>query len=163
ATGLVYGTLENQLKIDYALDRLMDHPTREPVQRDILRMGAYQILFLDRVPDSAAVDEAVKLDRKSTRLNSSHVSISYAVFCLHVRPLPSPPSLLPYTTLFRSGYGAGIWHAGKPAENRLCAGPTDGSSNPRARAARHPAHGRVSDSVSGPRARQRGRGRGGEA
>ena len=63
ATGLAYGTLENQLKIDYALDRLMDHPTREPVQRDILRMGAYQILFLDRVPDSAAVDEAVKLTR----------------------------------------------------------------------------------------------------
>lgn len=63
ATGLVYGTLENQLLIDYALDRLMDHPTREPVQRDILRMGAYQILFLDRVPDSAAVDEAVKLTR----------------------------------------------------------------------------------------------------
>ena len=58
-----YGTLENQLQIDYALDRLMDHPTREPVQRDILRMGAYQILFLDRVPDSAAVDEAVKLTR----------------------------------------------------------------------------------------------------
>lgn len=63
ATGLVYGTLENQLQIDYALNRLMDHPTREPVQRDILRMGAYQILFLDRVPDSAAVDEAVKLTR----------------------------------------------------------------------------------------------------
>lgn len=63
ATGLVYGTLENQLQIDYALDRLMDRPTREPVQRDILRMGAYQILFLDRVPDSAAVDEAVKLTR----------------------------------------------------------------------------------------------------
>lgn len=63
ATGLAYGTLENQLLIDYALDRLMDHPTREPVQRDILRMGAYQILFLDRVPDSAAVDEAVKLTR----------------------------------------------------------------------------------------------------
>ena len=63
ATGLVYGTLENQLQIDYALDRLMDHPTREPVQRDILRMGAYQILFLDRVPDSAAVDETVKLTR----------------------------------------------------------------------------------------------------
>lgn len=63
ATGLVYGTLENQLQIDYALDRLMDRPTREPVQRDILRMSAYQILFLDRVPDSAAVDEAVKLTR----------------------------------------------------------------------------------------------------
>lgn len=62
-TGIVYGTLENQLRIDYALDRLMDHPTREPRQRDILRMSAYQILFLDRVPDSAAVNEAVKLTR----------------------------------------------------------------------------------------------------
>src|SRR5437870_3812304 len=43
-----------------------------------------------------------KLDRKSTRLNSSHVAISYAVFCLLLRP---PSSLLfPYTTLFRSQF-----------------------------------------------------------
>src|SRR5207253_2120794 len=40
------------------------------------------------------------LDRKSTRLNSSHVAISYAVFCSH-RPPPASP-LFPYTTLFRS-------------------------------------------------------------
>lgn len=60
-TSIVYGTLENELKIDYALDKLMDHPTHQPSQRDILRMSAYQILFLDRVPDSAAVNEAVKL------------------------------------------------------------------------------------------------------
>src|SRR5699024_5878120 len=41
---------------------------------------------------------SLPLDRKSTRLNSSHVSISYAVFCT------SSPSftLFPYTTLFRS-------------------------------------------------------------
>src|SRR5690606_12573926 len=39
-------------------------------------------------------------DRKSTRLNSSHVKISYAVFCL-TRPQPGS-TLLPYTTLFRS-------------------------------------------------------------
>src|SRR5690625_1808863 len=38
------------------------------------------------------------LDRKSTRLNSSHVAISYAVFCYP--PLRCP--LMPYTTLFRS-------------------------------------------------------------
>src|SRR5438874_5475644 len=45
-------------------------------------------------------------DRKSTRLNSSHVEISYAVFCLkkkktkHTMPLSSPskPSSLDYTT-----------------------------------------------------------------
>src|SRR5690242_14983103 len=39
-------------------------------------------------------------DRKSTRLNSSHMSISYAVFCLISRPPNS--TLFPYTTLFRS-------------------------------------------------------------
>src|SRR5690348_1052711 len=39
-------------------------------------------------------------DRKSTRLNSSHPSISYAVFCLTRRP--PTPTLFPYTTLFRS-------------------------------------------------------------
>lgn len=63
ATGLVYGTLENQLKIDYALERCMQYPAREPLQRDILRLGACQILLMDRVPDSAAVNEAVKLAR----------------------------------------------------------------------------------------------------
>src|SRR5437870_1382772 len=40
------------------------------------------------------------LDRKSTRLNSSHVAISYAVFCLLRRPPSS--TLFPSTTLFRS-------------------------------------------------------------
>src|ERR1035437_7815867 len=40
------------------------------------------------------------LDRKSTRLNSSHANISYAVFCLIRRPPRS--TLFPYTTLFRS-------------------------------------------------------------
>src|SRR5699024_1160316 len=41
-------------------------------------------------------------DRKSTRLNSSHVSISYAVFCRH----PPPPPLFPYPTLFRSPWSS---------------------------------------------------------
>src|SRR5690242_20174353 len=45
-----------------------------------------------------------RLDRKSTRLNSSHMSISYAVFCLLRRP--PPPTLFPYTTLFRSAASA---------------------------------------------------------
>ena len=36
----------------------------KPVIRNILRMGVYQILFMDKVPDSAACNEAVKLARK---------------------------------------------------------------------------------------------------
>src|SRR5437899_9175818 len=42
--------------------------------------------FIDRCPKAAMPDvdlaEPVILDRKSTRLNSSHLGISYAVFCL---------------------------------------------------------------------------------
>ncbi len=60
-TSIVYGTLENQLRIDYALDKFMERPTQDPLQRDILRLSACQILFHDRVPDSAAVNEGVKL------------------------------------------------------------------------------------------------------
>src|SRR3712207_7676875 len=38
-------------------------------------------------------------DRKSTRLNSSHANISYAVFCLKKKKTPEP--IHPYTSLFR--------------------------------------------------------------
>src|ERR1035438_8938823 len=41
-------------------------------------------------------------DRKSTRLNSSHLGISYAVFCLKMIRRPPRSTLFPYTTLFRS-------------------------------------------------------------
>src|SRR5690242_2669760 len=49
-------------------------------------------------------DAVIISDRKSTRLNSSHMSISYAVFCL-IRP-PPRSTLFPYTTLFRSRLNA---------------------------------------------------------
>ena len=60
-TNLVYGTIENEIRLDYVLDQFMAHPTTDIYQRDILRMGAYQVLFLDRVPDHAAIDESVKM------------------------------------------------------------------------------------------------------
>lgn len=64
---LVYGTLERQITLDYFLDKLMERPDIDALVRDILRMGAYQILYLTRVPDSAAVDESVKLARQMDR------------------------------------------------------------------------------------------------
>jgi 16S rRNA (cytosine967-C5)-methyltransferase len=60
---LVKGTLRWRGRIDWVLDRLV-HIGLSQVQpwiKNILRMGAYQILFLDRVPAHAAVDESVKL------------------------------------------------------------------------------------------------------
>jgi 16S rRNA (cytosine967-C5)-methyltransferase len=60
---LVKGTLRWRGRLDWVLDRLV-HIGLSQVQpwiKNILRMGAYQILFLDRVPVHAAVDESVKL------------------------------------------------------------------------------------------------------
>ena len=72
AVEIVYGTVRMQKAIDYALNTIsrIKTDTMEPRIRSILRAGAYQILYLSRVPVSAAVNEAVKLvparDRRRT-------------------------------------------------------------------------------------------------
>src|SRR5256885_10966033 len=43
--------------------------------------------------EAARTPELASADRKSTRLNSSHLVISYAVFCLKKKKLPSTPAL----------------------------------------------------------------------
>lgn len=60
-TKLVYGTLEKQITIDWVLKNFADLHKINPWISNILRMGCYQILFLERVPDSAACNESVKL------------------------------------------------------------------------------------------------------
>src|SRR3712207_8580870 len=46
----------------------------------------------DAVPLSASLARAFPKDRKSTRLNSSHANISFAVFCLKKQSIPIPIS-----------------------------------------------------------------------
>lgn len=66
ATELVYGVLRQQGRLDYALARFCKQPLAKLENRVLflLRLGAYQILCLDRVPDSAAVDTTVQLTRQ---------------------------------------------------------------------------------------------------
>jgi 16S rRNA (cytosine967-C5)-methyltransferase len=62
ATELVYGTLRQRGKLDYLLNQLLDQDIYdlEPLVRTALRLGAYQIVCSDRIPDQAAVDESVR-------------------------------------------------------------------------------------------------------
>ncbi len=62
-TEIVYGTLKQRLALDWHLQSFLSKPlsTLPPVLQHILQIGAYQILFLDRVPASAAVNEAVNM------------------------------------------------------------------------------------------------------
>lgn len=64
ASACVYGVLERRLTLDYLLDALSDRRRPSPRVRTALRLGAYQILYMDRVPDSAAVNETVALLKK---------------------------------------------------------------------------------------------------
>ena len=62
-TELVYGTLRWRGKIDAQLSGLLRRPlaTSHPLIRNLLRLTCYQLLFLDKIPDYAAVNEAVEL------------------------------------------------------------------------------------------------------
>jgi 16S rRNA (cytosine967-C5)-methyltransferase len=61
---LVYGTLRWQGRLDWIIDFFVKKPGNlSPLVRLILRLGLFQIIFLDRIPDHAAVDTAVGLAR----------------------------------------------------------------------------------------------------
>ncbi|WP_395548545.1 MULTISPECIES: 16S rRNA (cytosine(967)-C(5))-methyltransferase RsmB [unclassified Lacrimispora] len=66
------GTVEYLLQIDYIIDSFSNTKVSKmkPVIRTILRMSVYQLIYMDRVPDSAVCNEAVKLavKRKFTGL-----------------------------------------------------------------------------------------------
>ncbi len=72
-TALVYGVLERLLTIDYIIRKLSSVPFRkiEISTLIILRMGVYQILYMDKVPHSAAVNECVNLAKKKKLFKSS--------------------------------------------------------------------------------------------
>ena len=66
---IVYGVLQNRLLLDFYIAAYCSQkPERlQPPLMEILRIGAYQILFLEKVPDSAAVNTSVELAKQAGR------------------------------------------------------------------------------------------------
>ena len=95
ATRLCFGVLQNRILLDFYLSGLSRLPLRKLEERvlECLRLGAYQILFLDRVPDRAAVNESVNLARKYAK-NPRSAGLVNGVLRGLVRQkesLPPPP------------------------------------------------------------------------
>lgn len=65
-TEIVYGVARSLNTLDWVLGRFLSQPLTRltPWIRNILRLGVYQLLYLERVPPSAAVNESVKLARR---------------------------------------------------------------------------------------------------
>jgi 16S rRNA (cytosine967-C5)-methyltransferase len=63
AATLVYGVTERKITLDYQIERLSSRPTEELdlSVKTALRLGLYQLAYLDRIPAHAAVDESVSL------------------------------------------------------------------------------------------------------
>ena len=92
ATRLCCGVLQNRLLLDYYLQafssrRLAD---LQPVVLDILRLGAYQLVFLDRIPASAAVSEAVEQAKRSANQKAAGY-VNGVLRALGRGPLPEVP------------------------------------------------------------------------
>jgi len=66
ATQLCFGVLQNRFLLDFYLSQFSNIPLKRMESRVVqaLRVGLYQMLFLTRIPHSAAVNSAVELTRK---------------------------------------------------------------------------------------------------
>ncbi|MEK3730980.1 16S rRNA (cytosine(967)-C(5))-methyltransferase RsmB [Paenibacillus sp. FSL M8-0334] len=66
ATELVYGTISRLNTLDYFLDKFVNKGVAklQPWVRALLRLSLYQLMYLDRIPEHAAVSEAVNLAKR---------------------------------------------------------------------------------------------------
>lgn len=72
-SALVYGVLERKLTLDYIIKQYSKIPLRkiELKTKMILRLGVLQLVFMDKIPESAAVNESVNLAKKHKLQKSS--------------------------------------------------------------------------------------------
>lgn len=64
ASMLVYGVLSNRTRLDYTISHFCDFDKPSETVKNILRVGVFQLLFTDRIPASAAVNESVSLAKR---------------------------------------------------------------------------------------------------
>ena len=87
ATRLCYGVLQNRLKLDFYLAQLLTGKVKDlhPALRDILHLGLYQLYEMDKIPESAAVNESVTLAKKYCKKQRSAPGLVNAVLRNAVR------------------------------------------------------------------------------
>lgn len=66
ASSIVYGTVERMMTLDYIISSFLTQPIEKLKLKVlvILRMSVYQLYFMDKIPPSAAINEAVELTKK---------------------------------------------------------------------------------------------------
>jgi len=87
AARLCYGVIQNRNCLDFYLQQLLTGKLKalHPAVRDILHLGLYQLYFMDKIPESAAVNESVELAKKYCRKQQNAPSLVNGVLRNAVR------------------------------------------------------------------------------
>ena len=87
ATRLCYGVVQNRSLLDFYLKQLLTGRIKDlhPVIHDILHLGLYQLYLMDKIPQSAAVNESVELAKKYCRKQKNAAGLVNAVLRNAVR------------------------------------------------------------------------------
>ena len=87
AARLSYGVLQNRNYLDFYLKQLLTGKIKDlhPVVRDILHLGLYQMYQMDKIPESAAVNESVELAKQYCRKQRNATGLVNAVLRNAVR------------------------------------------------------------------------------
>lgn len=112
ATALVYGVLERRITLDYVIGRYSKTPLRklDSQVREILRMSLYQLLYMDSVPDRAAVNEGVKLTRAMGKTSAGgFVNGVLRAFLRDEKQIIPEGARLPRTERLSVEYATPVW------------------------------------------------------
>lgn len=115
-SALYYGVIERKITLDHIIGGLSSRPLSklDEVIINILRCGIYQLLYMENVPDSAAVDESVKLAKRFGKASASGmVNAVLRNFIRHEKVFPVPMDIINSSSIL---YSAPVWLV-----ERLCA------------------------------------------
>ena len=93
ASRLCYGVLQNRMLLDWQLARFTRLEKLQPAVHEILRLALYQLTLTDKIPASAAVNEAVEQAKRFANPQAARLVNAVLRNALRAQPLPQPESL----------------------------------------------------------------------
>ncbi len=93
ASRLCYGVLQNRMLLDWQLAQFTKLKKLQPAVHEILRLALYQLTLADKIPASAAVNEAVEQAKRFANPQAARLVNAVLRNALRAQPLPQPESL----------------------------------------------------------------------
>ncbi len=92
ASQITYGVLQNESMLDFYIEKYLSTKLSKLSTQilEILRIGVYQLVYLDRIPQHAAVNEAVKMARRLAPRAAGLVNAVLHRICENIDNLPEP-------------------------------------------------------------------------